>query len=356
MRVFSSIAAVLCLLGCGKNFVPEPTGTAGSGGHDAVGSPGGGGSSGGTAPTGGGGGSAAGASGTGGVTGGTGGTGGVTGGTGGVAGGSGSGGGGSPESGLGGPCDGNDDCASDMHCITSGSTELLGGGAPRGYCTKACSSDASICSALDPRGICGPFDVAPEPRWCLLSCTAGASAFKFSDDVCLGRRDVACSPLGDGWGEPVTACRPLCGSDADCDGGRYCDMGTGACVDGKPTGKRLGKPCNPQELPDPCAGLCLESFCAGYCVMGTEGMPGACGSPVDGVQTGACLYNLETNNNFTSEGYGDMAVCAPLCDCTGDCAFPDDICVALGGNLGSTLGRPGYCTSRPHAGELTSCD
>ncbi len=344
MRVFSSIAAALCLLNCGKNFVPSPAGNAGSGGHDAIESAGAGGSRGGTGPAGGVGGSAAG----------TGGTGGVAGGTGGVAGGSGAGG--SPESGLGGPCDGNDDCANDMHCITSGGSELLGSGAPHGYCTKACSSDSSICAALDPRGICGPFDVAPEPRWCMLGCAPGASLFKFTDDVCLGRRDVACSPLGNGWGELVTACRPLCGSDADCDGDRYCDMATGACVDGEPTGKRLGEPCNPQESPDPCAGLCLGSFCAGYCVMGTEGMPGGCGSPVDGVQTGACLYNLETNSNFTSKGYGDMAVCAPLCDCTGDCAFPGDICVPLSGNLGGTLGRPGYCTSGPHAGELTSCD
>jgi len=244
-----------------------------------------------------------------------------------------------------------------MHCITADGFELLDGGAAHGYCSKACDNDSTVCTSLDPRGVCGAFDEQSEtPRWCMLGCAAGASPYTFSDGVCRGRRDVACTPLGNGTGPLVTACRPFCASDGDCPNGRYCHMGTGACVDAKPEGKPLGEQCNRLETPDPCAGLCLGTFCAGYCVRGTEGTMGACGSSMSGEQDGACLYNLNTENGFSSAGHGDMAVCAPLCDCTAECLYEGDICVPLGGDLPQKTGRAGYCTVGPHSGELTWCD
>jgi hypothetical protein len=352
MRGFSSIALALCLAGCGDRFFVEPSGGSGTGAAENSPRAGTGGANAGSSGA-----PAAGAAGSGGVQAGSGG--GIPGGAGGSpagAGGDGTGGNAAEQSGLGGPCEGNDDCNGGMHCITATGHELLGGGAPRGYCTQACDADPTVCGSLDPKGVCGPFDTAPVPRWCLLGCDAGASPFSFSDDICRGRRDVACSPLGAGTGELVTACRPFCGSDADCPDGRYCHIALGACVDEKPTGKPVGAKCSAQQVPDPCAGLCLENFCAGYCVMGTEGQAGACGSPMSGAQSGACLYNLDTVNGFSSAGFGDMAVCAPLCDCTAQCAFEDEYCMPLGGDLPQATGRGGYCTPAQRPGELTVCD
>ncbi len=345
MRAFSSLAAVVCLLSCGSEFSAAPSSGAGAGGNSTVGNAGLGGATAGTGPTAGAGGSRAGA----------GGTGGAPGGTGGASGGATGGGSNAGTTGLGGRCEGDDDCAGDMHCITADGNELLGGGAAHGYCTKACDDDLDSCAALDPSGVCGPFDVAPIPRWCMLGCEPGASAVGFSDDVCLGRMDVACAPLGSGAGELITACRPFCGSDADCNEGRYCNIATGACVDTRPTGKPVGERCNAQQSPDPCAGFCLGNFCTGYCVVGTEGMAGACGSAVNGLQLGACLYTLDTESGFSSSGFGDMGLCAPLCDCTAECVFENEICAPLGGNLPVSTGRGGFCTPGEHPGELTSC-
>ncbi|MEB2314280.1 MAG: hypothetical protein OZ921_11040 [Sorangiineae bacterium] len=268
-------------------------------------------------------------------------------------------GGGTSTSRLGRACATDAECGAGLTCITANASSLDGEGAPKGYCTASCTSNAD-CDALSPGAGCvGNADGLT--AYCYQGCAWGpaSGAQALDPNKCFGRQEVSCrgyftNPEA-GTGTPdVFLCSPTCNFDTDCGSGSFCNGGTGHCAAAKPAGLAMGAACNPQEAVDPCAGSCIrfgddedKGICSGVCTIGTLGGPGACGSDPtpNSKQTAGCIFVQRQ-----SEGNGDLGFCGNFCDCDSECADglvcdPWDTANATEAALESFTKMAGMCVS-----------
>lgn len=238
-------------------------------------------------------------------------------------------------------CDIDGDCAPGLRCMEVDSGEWLGGGPAHGYCTADCSADPGICFDADPSSLCVQFD-GPEPKaMCMQGCGLGPV------QKCQNRADVACDVFSlNGYG----FCRPMCRSDADCDG-LSCDVGSGSCVEELPEGDPIGAECDPDAAVSTCqSGFCLPfteeyAFCTGWCTLGTIGcgsdstMPEDPGEPL-------CTWPLASGSDF-----GDLGLCHQRCDCDDDCLHPDFRCLIVSDDFAEVLGTAGLCVEPEYDAE-----
>jgi hypothetical protein len=360
--------------GIGRDCVCTSAGVAGTGGlvRDAGGRGGSGGTEGGFAaggvpPVGG-----SSGGGVGGI-GGVGGVGGVSGtrGLGGIAGTGAAGSGGVPGSSrLGAACVTSGDCGAGLICLPASSSELGGGGPPRGLCTASCAANAASCAAFDPNAVCLNFGTDVDPvSYCIQGCAFGPDPNK-----CRGRAEVACSPLYGALGTAcatdvncgsgnvcadgqclavIPGCLPLCNSDADCGTGRYCNPADGLCYGtpkaGSPTGQACTEPA--AGAPDPCRGTCIgliadsgdpvgTHVCADACTLGALPACGWAGPTSNTAAEAMCIFSA-----IEGAGTGDRGTCAQTCNCNGDCRNPALVCAPLGNaQLEQSLRKRGFCT------------
>lgn len=292
----------------------------------------------------------------------------------------GTGAGGNATSEIGVFCEVTQDCQTGLECLTSRSNTLTQGGPAHGFCSFQCGdaetptaeADAE-CQKLDPNSVCHYFD--EDTAYCVQRCTFGAA------EKCQNRDDVVCDivlhqapgavactsnddcDIGDGclanaegstegtcYSTPQV-CLPRCNSDQDCVSGRYCDPGSGECVDEEPTGKIFDEPCDPDAEVDECAGFCAnDGFCAEKCIIGTYP---ACRSSSNDEATADCLFLGHEDANV-----GDVGFCGALCDCTADCRG-DLACIRIENDEGpfEYRGRTGLCgVARAGDTVLSTCD
>jgi hypothetical protein len=239
-------------------------------------------------------------------------------------------------------CESNASCGGDLQCLTASiSDPIFGGGAPNGFCTKACGSD-SECASLG--GVCYKLDPTQTGR-CTLPCTLDHNMVdvvsevfgQLSSQKCLGHADVRCARLGATMGG---VCLPTCGDNAQCPG-RSCDPRTAVCVDTPNTGAPLGASCDPTADAGTCAGLCVgfqngSAMCSDPCVIGGYGDAGAT-LPYDchGADAGLCAFHP------SGYGPGDTGYCTPACTTQGACQNPNFWCFSVPKLTPST--QVGYC-------------
>ena len=141
-------------------------------------------------------------------------------------------------------------------------------------------------------------------------------------------------------------------------------MGTGRCTDELQTGLPLGSDCDTTTDPDPCSGWCMatngtKGMCTGFCTLGVYEIPGSCGSDSTpgSPQDAVCLFTLQSDNGFLTQGVGDLAVCGRTCDCTDDCLSEDHFCIDFeDASIVGSLGRKGYCAPNPGGNILDVCE
>jgi hypothetical protein len=238
-------------------------------------------------------------------------------------------------------CNGDADCGGGLLCLTAGTSDpIFGGGAPNGFCTKACAADWD-CGSLG--GVCYKIDPT-QPGRCTLPCMLAqlpqddvSGLFtKLSPDKCRGRSDVRCARLG---ATMNGVCLPTCGDDAQCDG-RYCDPRTVVCVDVPSTGLPIGAACDPTADASVCAGLCVgfqtgAAICSDPCVLGADPDGGPLPYDCGGADRGLCAFHPMQN------GAGDMGYCTPACTTQGECQNPSFWCFSVPELSPAT--SKGYC-------------
>jgi hypothetical protein len=226
---------------------------------------------------------------------------------------------------LGRTCTISADCGSRLDCVTVDSGTLSGQGPPGGYCTVPCAEDSTLCDDLVPGATCQRLgDGSSAAFVCLLGCELGSGA---GDAKCHERRDTACVSLGS---SPDAVCMPRCNADTDCcepgavcGPARYCDPSTGFCSAARPSGNRIGAPCDgPGD--ERCRGICRAVFgsdptrfaCTEPC---TFGATPSCGfSPEAGAANAYCFLD-DDGRTVADRAAGDGGWCAPACDCGVDC-------------------------------------
>lgn len=257
------------------------------------------------------------------------------------------------------PCETSTDCPGGLDCVpSSASGPFQDGGPEGGYCTTTCAVNED-CEAIDDIAACA-LGGDDEQRYCVALCQTGdASNTELKCSLVQGQRDnLAClsgvqAPSG---GRDLGLCIPICHSDAGCGGGRFCDLGTGVCVDAASEGGAIGVACVDDEE---CAGgQCLNlagggGFCSGLC---TFGLIGGCGfDALDvpaGERTAACLVPA-----LSTGGIGDVGYCGQLCDVDDDCAQAGWTCNPLsdlfgaGSGADASFGRGGFCNPPDSAGD-----
>jgi len=253
-----------------------------------------------------------------------------------------------PTPGLAEPCDGDDDCESDLICLTAESNSLIVGGPSNGMCTAPCNEDSpcganAACILFDGTGYCMPM-CAPND----------------GTHDCAGRPDAVCDilPVGvscstnaecgtgtaclDATECVLPVCLPKCRADSDCPEGRFCDPSYGECVDEEPEGKALNELCDDTAEEDECLGFCsggddVEARCLETCVLGVYP---ACGSDSTDNGTADCLLP------YVGEDIGDLGFCIGLCDCNSDCTDDGMVCLSFESidfDPPEVRGRAGFC-------------
>jgi Dickkopf-like protein len=249
------------------------------------------------------------------------------------------------------PCETATDCPGGLDCVPSSATgPFQNGGPEEGYCTTTCTVNED-CEAIDDIAACA-LGGDGNQRYCVALCQTGdPSGTELKCSLIQGQRDtLAClsgvtTPSG---GRDLGLCIPVCHSDEGCGGGRFCDLGTGVCVDAPPAGAAVGAACT--EDAECAGGQCLTltgggGFCTGLC---TFGLIGGCGFDALGVpageRTAACLVPA-----LSTGGIGDIGYCSELCDVAEDCAQAEWTCDPLTDLFGATsdaaevFGRAGFC-------------
>jgi hypothetical protein len=265
--------------------------------------------------------------------------------------------GGNPTDGeVGARCTTNDDCRAELTCVPD--TQDLGGdfgSPPGGWCTLACDqamedtdclavSQVSTCIRFNDGGT--PADTTDDVSFCMELCLPG-SPLDAAENKCHQRAELACLPVS----PDIGFCVPACGSDADC-GDRFCDLGSGTCVETAPAGDPIGSSCDATD--DQCAGFCLQftedangSSCSGACTFGIR----SCGEDPESTDPVSSLCLPDVN----SLGGQDIGVCLEACDCNTDCSNPGNVCLPLQDEtLEGFYGRLGYCA--PPFPPLTAAD
>ncbi len=230
-------------------------------------------------------------------------------------------------------CTTDSDCGADGVCIKSTDNEpVFNGGPANGYCSKACNDDAD----------CGPGTCVKAQGEtvgkCLLDCTIGppleGNIYQDLDpEKCHGRTDLRCTPLANNGG---TVCLPVCGSDSQCDPGRFCHHKFGVCTDAASSGLEMGAACTQND--DQCDGVCINftggaTACSNPCSLGGETIDTPeCG----GLASGICAYFPADN------GLGDYAYCAAACTSHDDCQNPTFWCNFIQGITNDVVPN-GFC-------------
>lgn len=198
---------------------------------------------------------------------------------------------------------------------------------PEGYCSSSCSGGAFDC---DDQSVCE--QLGDQAFFCLDGClTDNGNNDCRTDYRCTARPDVVNLD-----GREVGVCLPQCKVDADCEGGRRCDTGSGDCV---PRGeKATGESCTNNTQCN--GGLCInnDSFRGGYCSAQcgsqfTECEPGSQCATLNG--EALCLESCQADGDCRGgEGYkcrqvgsrkdqnGDvraLSVCVPRCQNNSEC-------------------------------------
>ncbi|HYO96004.1 MAG TPA: hypothetical protein VER33_15905 [Polyangiaceae bacterium] len=249
---------------------------------------------------------------------------------------------------LGKACTVASDCGEgEWLCVDANQDFAEGLGSPAGgLCSHECTND-SDCVAIDPNAFC--LTASPEVGHCIKGCRLGTQT---PDQKCHSRRDVACQALRDLErvcefdsdclsGEQCVdsacgsvGCLPQCTSDTECPNGRFCDVFWGLCVAEPYPDPTFGNGCSTAAPCTPYAtclhimdseGVDVTAFCSQPCVLGQ-----ACGQGA-----GSCVLQ---DHGFESD-LGDIAYCAPTCECNDDCAAPGLACVAGG----AVDGQQGAC-------------
>jgi hypothetical protein len=317
----------------------------------------------------------------GGGTGGQGGSGGATiGGSGGSA--TGGTGGVAPTTTIGEPCSSDEDCDG-LTCLVPNGLPS-GDGPPNGMCTVLCDSDDQ-CLELADVAYCVGFEEDENMEvvsYCILGCegsSRGAPKCRTRDDFACGILDttptteqcestldcdvdqVCFSDVEGGQAvcqNMLTACRPTCRADSDCEAEQFCDFTSGFCTATEPTGLPIGSLCDP-NLPaaqDECNGFCLatddtntEGTCAAFCSAGVNGY--GCGWVGDGAPDAACLFATIISRDEAGGitlAESDLMLCGGLCDCNDDCPSESEVCIDENAgdaqfSIMALFGRPGYC-------------
>ena len=259
-----------------------------------------------------------------------------------------------PTPGLAEPCDSDDDCESDLICLTADSNSLSQGGPSNGFCTAPCDGD-NLCGA---NAACITFE-EDGPGYCMPMCIPNDETHD-----CAQRPDVVCDilpanvscttndecPSGtaclDATECVLPVCLPKCRTDSDCPEGRFCDPGYGECVDAEPEGKALNELCDDTAAEDECLGFCsggddIEARCLETCVF--DVYP-ACGSESTENGTAACLVP------YVGADIGDLGFCVGLCDCNSECPDEGMVCLSfesIGFEPPEVQGRAGFCALPP---------
>jgi hypothetical protein len=291
--------------------------------------------------------------------------------------------------GLGRACTDNNQCLVGLECVLPLSGKLGGAGPAKGYCTAPCVPSATIndCAQFGATAVCYDFASSPATSdggtraeaYCLEGCNFGPLGLgNFDQNKCHGRRELACSPVLTRLGRSCTAdrdcatgdvckdlecqkvrpaCRPLCNDNADCGPGLFCNPGDGLCRAGVPQGKAMGQECTPvaDGGADGCRGDC-EAFestssppahaCVEHCTIGALPSCGWSGVPSSGPAPALCIIPSTLVIDRGGPGIGDLAACAPLCDCNRDCAHPAFVCRDLANpSVQQAVRRRGFCST-----------
>lgn len=279
---------------------------------------------------------------------------------------SGSGGGGSSSTvgtRLGQACVNDNECdpngSTGLTCLPPDTTDLGGGGPPRGLCTTPCSTN-DTCWNIDENSLCVEF--SPGVAYCIEGCFMGPP-LPTDPPKCHNRPQFACTPLdGQEIGETcsttaqcplgtvcfngeciavINGCLPACTGDQDCPAETFCDREMGVCRPESTEGDPLGTACDPTADEDSCSGFCqrvndvpnLQGMCAEICSFLS---PCAWEGDEPG---GVCLFSTAINED---PDIGDLGFCAQMCDCSDDCRTPGFGCVPIDG-LQAAFDRPGLC-------------
>jgi hypothetical protein len=253
---------------------------------------------------------------------------------------------------LGARCTSAADCGGSLECFRDLSAIGLSGSIAKGLCSKECAQDGDC-----PGGRCAPFSGAA--GICVESCEFGPQSLSsFDPNKCHGRPELACSVLD---GPP--ACLPTCNNDTDCDPGQLCNAKNGLCENVAVPGAPLGSNCDSADPFGSCHGICIgvqdtSGGSIGMCTQGcTVGHSGECGWTGSGAREGICAFTPNEVVAGGGPGFGDIAFCALLCNCTGECRQPGLRCYDGGGEtFRLAYGKPGICAAMPGGStEISVC-
>ncbi len=222
---------------------------------------------------------------------------------------------------MGEPCSADDECKSAL-CLLETEPLFGTGGPPGGLCSESCDDEDNCPSQT----VCTPTLAG---KRCLLGCDFGDDPKK-----CGNRQAYACEPLlfpydvscqsdddcqsgesclsnstgGKSCALTLGVCTPRCGSDQDCADGRFCNGGTGECVDDAPQGLDDGEACEIGKAQ--CRGSCIEygdgtAACAEYCRIGAQR---GCGATDLASSSRAC-DTFAYGDVGVDQGKGDTGVC-----------------------------------------------
>jgi hypothetical protein len=282
--------------------------------------------------------------------------------------------------GVGGACEKNDDCVAGAECAT---------GLPGGYCQKRdcvpadCNDKGENCHCV---GIdtcsdatlslekCNP---VVEPRGegpcragyaCLPLNTAGTEHYCYPREC---EEDVDCRPAGTGCDLFCDKARGICDApctrNAECTGGRTCELATGRCIqncrnDSDNCGPDGYCDMNPDILKRRCARKCrADSACSAeqFCDLSSGICKARCGSDADCFAgsfcdgSGRCRAACGSNADCGSNERCDAGRCLLRCDAGASCGFGD---VCDGGTSGSGICRKDLSGVRVGAACTTALD
>ncbi len=245
---------------------------------------------------------------------------------------------------VGGACARDEDCPAGATCLREDGNEFFGGGPARGMCVVDCIGAPEECERFGDAVCVGTGDDPSVSRaFCLPACTPGGEQL----DKCGDRTDLACEPLSSDAGKGF--CRPSCTRGAECRSG-VCDRQRGVCSTSASGGADFGQPCTPNAASSECAGLCLD-LGGGYAVCShrcTYGSSDPC-TDADEVR-GFCLFAA------LGGSLGDVGYCAPVCDCSNECAHPQSTCDPFAQDaVRDLLNASGVCAPRDESSAELTC-
>jgi hypothetical protein len=249
---------------------------------------------------------------------------------------------------------GNDaGCAAGNFCQISGAT---GACVPKKSDGTACGGDNECVNAHCADGYC-----------CNSACTGTCSACDVSAK--LGVCSVVDGPVH-GTTRPACAnnyactggaCAVTCTKDLDCALGRYCDTGTGTCLQNLANASRCttSRQCASGNCVD---GVCCNVACAGACqACDVTGSTGSCVSVASGAPHGtrSCGIYATCAAGACATSCAAAADCAAgyYCSPAGKCVTGKANAAVCASNLECTSGNcvDGVCCDKPCGAECESC-